>query len=86
MKALQGIALASVLIATASPAMAGNFTCGQQLIRESERVGPFKQEVERKCGAPTYVQGNVWVYERGQRFTTVLTFNSRGQLTSISRR
>jgi hypothetical protein len=86
MKIIQGIALAGVILVMASPANAGNFTCGQQLIRESERVGPFKEEVERKCGAPTFTQGNVWVYERGQRFTTILTFNARGQLTSISRR
>lgn len=86
MKTIQGLTLAGVILATAAPAAAGNFSCGQQLIREGELVGPFKEEVQRKCGAPSYTEGNVWVYERGQRFTTVLTFNSRGQLTSINRR
>ena len=86
MNALRNVVAAGLMLAVAGPAFAGNFSCGQRLIREAERAGPFKDEIRQQCGDPTYTEGNIWVYERGQRFTAILTFNSRGQLTSISRR
>ena len=58
--------------------------CGVHLIQDSQRNGPGKYEVLKKCGEPVERFGNTWVYEiGGTRY--VLTFKDNGELAAIKR-
>jgi hypothetical protein len=39
--------------------------------------------VLKKCGEPTFRQGNTWVYDTGRGSSRVLRFNRGGFLASI---
>jgi hypothetical protein len=53
--------------------------CGTELVNE----GDTQYDVAVKCGRPTFVEQNRWIYETGsQTFTEILYF-SGGELTLI---
>ena len=61
---------------------AGSMRCGSHLISDGGRHGPGIYEVLKRCGEPTFRQGNSWVYEKGNK-RIVIIFNSKGSISSI---
>ena len=61
---------------------AGSMRCGSHLITDGGRTGPGTYEVLKRCGKPTFRQGNSWVYEKGNK-RIVIIFNSKGSISSI---
>ncbi len=84
MRALRIIIVAAFTLFTNQSAYAGSMNCGVHRIQDGGRVGPGMYEVLKKCGEPTFRQGNSWVYEKsGNRY--ILVFKDSGVLSSISR-
>ncbi len=63
-------------------AYAGSMKCGQHIISDGGRVGPGTYEVLKRCGEPTFRQGNSWVYESKRK---VIVFKDSGEISSIKR-
>ena len=61
---------------------AGSMRCGSHIISEGGRAGPGTYEVLKRCGEPTFRQGNSWVYEKGKK-RYVIVFKDSGQISSI---
>jgi len=62
---------------------AGSMRCGSHIISDGGRSGPGAYEVLKRCGEPTFRQGNSWVYEKGSK-RYVIVFNDSGAIASIS--
>ncbi len=58
-------------------------TCGIHIIHDGGRHKSGKYEVLKKCGEPSFREGNTWVYDTGRGSTRVLRFNRNGFLASI---
>ena len=61
---------------------AGSMRCGSHIISDGGRSGPGTYEVLKRCGEPTFRQGNSWVYEKGSK-RYVIVFKSNGSISSI---
>lgn len=77
-----GTYVSVLLLFAIQTASAGSIQCGQSYIQDGERRPAGKYEVLKKCGEPTYRQGNVWIYERGGT-TKTITFDDSGHVNSI---
>ena len=64
------------------PAQAASIKCGNHIISDGGRSGPGTYEVLKRCGEPTYRQGNTWVYDKNKR-KTIIVFNDSGEISSI---
>jgi len=53
------------------------------LISDGGRHGPGAYELLKRCGEPTFRQGNTWVYEKGNK-RYLIQFNDNGAITSIN--
>ncbi len=62
---------------------AGSMRCGSHMISDGGRSGPITYEVLKRCGEPTFRQGNYWVYEKGKK-RYVIVFNGNGGVARIS--
>ena len=81
---LTGQAVLIIALLSAQCASAGSMRCGVHLINDGGRHGPGKYEVLKKCGEPTYRQGNIWIYDKDSgRSKKVFHFNDSGLLTLI---
>ena len=63
---------------------AGSMRCGSHIISDGGRSGPGTYEVLKRCGEPTFRQGNSWVYEKGSK-RYVIVFKGDGSISSIKR-
>ena len=63
---------------------AGSMKCGQHIISDGGRTGPGTYEVLKRCGEPTFRQGNTWVYERGEKRRVAVIFKDNGEISSIN--
>ena len=80
-----GQAVLILALFAAQCASAGGMRCGVHLVTDAGRHGPGKYEVLKRCGEPTFRQGNTWVYDKGgSRSKKVLHFNDNGLLDKIS--
>ena len=61
---------------------AASMRCGSHLITDGGRTGPGTYEVLKRCGEPTFRQGNSWVYEKGRK-RYVIVFKGDGLISSI---
>ena len=64
-------------------AYAGSIRCGSHIISDGGRNGPGTYEVLKRCGEPTFRQGNTWVYSKGENRRYEIIFNDSGQVTRI---
>jgi len=68
-----------LLFLTTTAAFAAGMRCGSRLVE----IGDTEYEVARKCGQPSYKEGNRWIYDRGTgRFLKILKFGN-GKLLFI---
>ena len=63
---------------------AGSMNCGQHIISDGGRTGPGTYEVLKRCGEPSFRQGNPWVYERGEKRRVAVVFKDNGEISSIN--
>ena len=61
---------------------AGSMRCGSHIISDGGRSGPGTYEVLKRCGDPTFREGNSWVYERGKK-RYVIIFKGDGSISSV---
>lgn len=71
--------LLSSLFLCSTAALGNSMRCGVYLIGNNSS----QYEVLKKCGEPTYRQGNEWVYESSTQFTRVITFNFDGKVMHV---
>jgi len=63
---------------------AGSMKCGHHTISDGGRTGPGTYEVLKRCGEPSFRQGNTWVYERGEKRRVAVVFKDNGEISSIN--
>lgn len=73
--------LATAGLSTPQPVEAGSLSCGNYRFTGSSRSPTTKYEILKKCGEPTYREGDTWVYDRSGK--SVLVHFKAGQVTSI---
>ena len=78
---LAGCAILGLIVAM--PASAGSMRCGSHIIQDSQRHGPGKYEVLKKCGEPTERLSDTWIYDKPGRSKRVLRFGPDGKLMRI---
>jgi hypothetical protein len=82
-RTLGGITSAALMLLAGQALSGGSMKCGIHIIHDGGRYSPGKYEVLKKCGEPTFRQGNTWVYDTGRGSSRVLRFNRGGFLASI---
>lgn len=65
---------------------ADTFRCGAKSFQAGMRVGVTQLEVATYCGPPVVRKGDRWLYLPPGGFTSVLVFDSAGQLVAIHKR
>ena len=83
MRALWPISIAAFVLLASQSVFAASMSCGVHRIQDAQRHGPGMYEVLKKCGEPTFRQGNTWIYEKS-RSKYVLVFRDNGALSTIS--
>ena len=79
------IAAASVLaIGLAQPASASSMRCGTHIISSGQSNSPGQYEVLKRCGEPTYRQGDTWIYERSSSVSRKVRFDRNGNIIDIN--
>jgi hypothetical protein len=74
---------AALLFATT--AQAGSITCGDYIISDDEDVGQSMEQVRDKCGPPTSMEGDNWIYDRSAQGQGIyiVHFDGSGRVDSI---
>ena len=77
--------VAALLLATGAlgPAVAGSMTCGTHMISSGQGNSPGQYEVLKRCGEPTYRQGNTWIYEKSSSVARKIRFDRNGNILEI---
>ena len=78
--------VAALLMGTGSMGTAvaeGSMSCGTHIISTGQGESPGSYEVLKRCGEPTYRQGNTWVYERSG-IEHKIRFDSDGNILDIN--
>ena len=70
-------------IAFMEPAAAGSMSCGTHIISSGQGNSPGQYEVLKRCGEPTFRQGNTWIYERSSSVSRKIRFDSNGMILDI---
>jgi len=74
---------AAVLLATGSLGSAHAMSCGTHVISWGQDDSPGQYEVLKRCGEPTYRQGNTWIYERSGSIVNKIRFDDDGNILDI---
>ncbi len=61
---------------------AGSIRCGQHTITDTSRHGGDMYEVLKRCGEPSFRQGNTWIYAKGKVHGEI-AFNNNGSIRII---
>jgi hypothetical protein len=79
------LTVAALLLTTAftQTAVAGSMRCGTHIISSGQSNSPGQYEVLKRCGEPTYRQGDTWVYERSSSVSRKIRFDSNGNIVNI---
>ena len=62
---------------------AGSMRCGSHRISDGGRKGPGTYEVLKRCGEPTFREGQTWIYDKGTK-RYAINFNDSGTIEKIS--
>ena len=65
------------------PAAASTMRCGTHIISSGQGNSPGQYEVLKRCGEPTFRQGNTWIYERSSSVSRKIRFDSNGMILDI---
>ena len=61
----------------------GSMSCGTHIISTGQDESPGSYEVFKRCGEPTYRQGNTWIYERSSSVSRKIRFDNNGMILDI---
>jgi hypothetical protein len=79
------IAVACLLgLGSILPASADSMRCGTHIISWGQDDSPGQYEVLKRCGPPTYKQGDTWVYEKSSSVSTRVRFDGQGNIVQIN--
>jgi len=70
-------------VALMYPGLASAMRCGTHIISYGQANSPGQYEVLKRCGEPTYRQGNTWIYEKSSSVTTQIRFDRDGRIVDI---
>lgn len=84
MKSLLKITLWIALALGAQVVLAGTMRCGDSVIEDDTPVPVTEAQVLAACGEPTTREPGQWTYAQEGQFTSMLRFDSDGNLESIS--
>lgn len=79
---LSGAALVLAIV-LAQPALAGSMRCGTHIISYGQDNSPGQYEVLKRCGEPTFRQGDTWVYEKSSSVSNKIRFDRNGNIIDI---
>ncbi len=65
------------------PAAATSMRCGTHIVTANTGTPVGQYEVLKRCGEPTFRQGNTWIYERSSSVSRRVRFNSNGEIVAI---
>ncbi len=82
-RALGGIGAVALMLLTDPALSGGSMKCGIHLIHAGGRHPPSKYEVLKKCGEPTFREGNTWVYQSRRGGSRILKFNRKSFVVNI---
>ncbi len=66
------------------PAAAGSMKCGTHIISSGQGNSPGQYEVLKRCGEPTFRQGNTWIYEKSSSVSKKIRFDRNGKIIDIN--
>ena len=66
------------------PAAASSMRCGTHIISSGQGNSPGQYEVLKRCGEPTFRQGDTWVYEKSSSVSTMIRFDNQGNIVDIN--
>ena len=64
-------------------ASASSMRCGTHIISSGQNNSPGQYEVLKRCGEPTYRQGNTWIYEKSSSVARKIRFDRNGVIVDI---
>lgn len=79
---LIGVALV-LAIGFMEPAAASTMRCGTHIVSFGQGKAVGQYEVLKRCGEPTFRQGNTWIYKRSSSVERRVRFNSNGEIVAI---
>jgi hypothetical protein len=80
---LTGAALMLALVSF-QPALAGSLRCGTHVISSGQSNSPGQYEVLKRCGEPTFRQGDTWIYEKSSSVKRTIRFDRQGNILDIN--
>ena len=81
---LIGVALLLVMSSMEIAVADGSMSCGTHIISSGQDDSPGRYEVLKRCGEPTYRQGNTWVYKKSGGIEHKVRFDSDGIILDIN--
>jgi hypothetical protein len=70
-------------VALMYPTVASAMRCGTHIISYGQLNSPGQYEVLKRCGEPTYRQGDTWIYEKSSSVSTRIRFDRNGRIVDI---
>jgi hypothetical protein len=77
------IAAALLLVTGSFGSAVGSMKCGTHIISWGQSDSPGQYEVYKRCGPPSYKQGNTWVYEKSSSVSVKIRFDDQGNIIQI---
>ena len=71
-------------IGLAQPASASSMRCGTHIISSGQSNSPGQYEVLKRCGEPSYRQGDTWIYEKSSSVARKVRFDRDGNIIDIN--
>ena len=71
-------------IVSLQPALAGSLRCGTHVISSGQSNSPGQYEVLKRCGEPTFRQGDTWIYEKSSSVSRQIRFDRNGNILDIN--
>ena len=65
------------------PSAASTMRCGTHIISSGQGNSPGQYEVLKRCGEPTFRQGNTWIYEKSSSVARKIRFDNNGNILDI---
>ena len=78
-----GVALVLTFGFVEPAAAVGSMSCGTHIISCGQGKDPGQYEVLKRCGEPTFRQGNTWIYKKSSSVERRVKFNSNGEIINI---
>ncbi|HUV22863.1 MAG: DUF2845 domain-containing protein [Gammaproteobacteria bacterium] len=79
-----GAALLLAISGIQPAAASGSMRCGTHIISSGQGNSPGQYEVLKRCGEPTFRQGDTWIYEKSSSVSRRIRFDNNGDILEIN--